>query len=161
MVKHMVRTWLLLHFSECEMSSLVRSNSVWNIIAVGKAFYKSTVQLQSFSPLSSWQNAGQPYREIQCWRSKESWSKGSWMTLCTEWSLKIGLQSPPQQWCTSFKRATPTTTRPHILIVPLPLGQVYSNHHSSIQNLVQPVLSVELVQIVFIIYLTRCSQDLY
>jgi hypothetical protein len=42
------------------MSSLVRSNSVWNIIAVGKAFYKSTVQLQSFSPLSSWQKAGQP-----------------------------------------------------------------------------------------------------
>lgn len=29
------------HFSDCQMSSLVRSNTVWNIIMVDKTFYKS------------------------------------------------------------------------------------------------------------------------
>ncbi|ERE90926.1 hypothetical protein H671_1g1317 [Cricetulus griseus] len=32
----------LLHFSGCEMSSLVRSNTVWNTMMVDKAFCKST-----------------------------------------------------------------------------------------------------------------------
>jgi hypothetical protein len=27
-------------------------------------------------------------------------------------------------------KATPIPTRPHLLIVPLPIGQAYSNHHN-------------------------------
>jgi hypothetical protein len=35
----------------------------------------------------------------------------------------VGPQSPPSQWHMSFNR-------PHLLIVPLPIGQAYSNHHT-------------------------------
>jgi hypothetical protein len=38
-------------------------------------------------------------------------------------------QSLPTQWCTSSNKATPIPTRPHLLRVPLPMGQAYSNHH--------------------------------
>jgi len=48
-------------------------------------------------------------------------------------------QSQPPQWHTSFNKATPTPTRPHFLIVPLPIGGTfkpmgehsYSNHHTN------------------------------
>jgi len=35
------------------------------------------------------------------------------------------LQSPPTQWHTSFNRTTPTSTRSHLLIVPLLKGQTF------------------------------------
>jgi hypothetical protein len=32
-------------------------------------------------------------------------------------------------WHTSSNKTTPTLTRPHLLIVPLPMTQAYSDHH--------------------------------
>lgn len=37
--------------------------------------------------------------------------------------VSIGPQSPPTKWHTSFNK-------PHLIIVPLPMGQAYSNHHN-------------------------------
>jgi hypothetical protein len=39
-------------------------------------------------------------------------------------------QSPPTKWHTFSNKATPNPTIPLLLIVPLSMGQAYSNHHN-------------------------------
>jgi hypothetical protein len=54
----------------------------------------------------------------------------------TGWSLSIGMSK------THLHSDTLPSTRPHFLIVPLPVGQAYSNHHSGLKHWDIKVLSV-------------------
>jgi hypothetical protein len=47
-------------------------------------------------------------------------------------SLSTYPQSPPPQWHSSSNKATPTLTRPHLLIVPLLMGQAFK--HMNLQG---------------------------
>jgi len=49
------------------------------------------------------------------------------------WAIE-DLKAHPPQWHTSSKKATPPPIRPHLLIVPLPMVQANSNHHTGIQT---------------------------
>jgi hypothetical protein len=53
-------------------------------------------------------------------------AKGDHLLCCAEFEH----QEPSlTQWHTSSNKTTPIPTRPHSLIVPLPIGEAYSNHH--------------------------------
>ena len=93
-------------------------------------------------------------------RSSTPWFSGSRRRLFhTGWSLSLGnLKARPAPTVTLFhqhghtySKATPIQTRPHLLIVPLSMGQAfkykslwghtYSNHHSGSQMCCHPGLS--------------------
>ena len=42
----------------------------------------------------------------------------------------------PRTWLHTSNKATPIPTRPHLLTVPLPVGQAYSNHHSKCSEII-------------------------
>jgi hypothetical protein len=75
-------------------------------------------------------------QETWCWR--RSWE--FYISLCTGQSLSIGPQSPSPYThthaVTHFPQqgTTPSPRKPHLLIVSLPLGQAYLNHHTPFSN---------------------------
>ena len=89
-------------------------------------------QFQRFYTLLSWQKAWHHLGRHDAGEGAESstsWSEGSrervWL-LCTGQSLSTrSPQSPPTQWHTSSNQATPTPTRLHLPIVPLPKPSIF------------------------------------
>jgi hypothetical protein len=79
-----------------------------------------------FSSLSPWWEAWQELRVLHL-----DLKASKRRLLCRQrvspffsgWNLSIEPQSPPLQWHTS-------STSPYLLIVPLPIGQAYSNYHT-------------------------------
>ena len=67
----------LLHLSGCEMSSLVKSNTVWNTMMMDKAFCEST---DGGSGRSSIYRTGKPLTRIKIYSSKDniSFPQGKW-----------------------------------------------------------------------------------
>jgi hypothetical protein len=113
------------------------------------------LQFQRFSPLSSWREHGSVRADIAVFRLEEwrvlhlhlkatkkrdylSGQPGGGSLL--HWvKLEHRTLKPTPQGRTSFNKETPTPTRPHLLIVPLLMGQAYSNHHTS-PPIFQPAL---------------------
>ena len=126
----------------------------------GKHFTGAGLQFQRFSPLSSWWEAwrcagrhGAEMRvlhlDLKAVRRLTSTGNQKEALFCTGWCLSTRRpQSPPTQWCTSSNKATPISIRPHLLIVPLPMGHSYSNHHITLrgtQRLFQTYESMEVI----------------
>jgi hypothetical protein len=105
----------------------------------GQYLIGAGLQVQRFSPLSSWQEAW------QC-PGRHGAGGGANSTFCSEGNQKTGIlrqlggrplpkwvepehrRRPPEP--TSTVTDTPPPTRPHLLTVPFPMGQAYSNYHT-------------------------------
>jgi hypothetical protein len=91
----------------------------------GQHFIEAGPQVLRFSPLSSWSEARQgPGRHIAGKaESSTSSSKGSQEQTVSQTARRV--QNPPTKRHTSSNKATPTSTRPHLLIVPLPRPSIF------------------------------------
>jgi hypothetical protein len=117
---------------------------------IGQYLIGAGLQFQSFSLYSSrckaWQYPGRPaaLERAEC---STSWSKDSQKKtisckqsggeLIPQW-VELDHRSPhisPIHWHTLFNKATPPPIWPYLLIVPLPMGQEFSNHYIPLPGL--------------------------
>jgi hypothetical protein len=66
----------------------------------------------------------------QTWYWRRSWE--FYTVIHRQQKVKCKTSESTAQWHSSSSKATPTPTKPHLLIVPLPMdlwGHFYSNHH--------------------------------
>jgi hypothetical protein len=111
-----------------------------------KHFIGAGLQFPKLSPLLSWWEAWLLCRQARCWRNQELYTsihrQQKTVTLAVAWA-SIRPQSLTQwdtpQWHISYNKATPTPTKPYLLIGLLPMsqalehmslrGHTYSIHH--------------------------------
>jgi hypothetical protein len=84
----------LLHFSGCEMSSLVKSNTVWNTMMIDKAFCESTDGGFSISITCG---KGKSMTRIIIYSSKNNMLSLPW----GKWSIVVNL--PPGFWLVTLR----------------------------------------------------------
>ena len=107
-------------------------------ILIKENFQLGDLQFQRFSPLSPWWETW--WRAGRHGAGEGAEISTSWLAGNKKWSVLLGMtwsyrrsQSFASTVTHFFNKTTPTPTRPHLLIVQLPLGAHFqSNHHKYI-----------------------------